>query len=117
MACISHDAYWRASKRIANALGKPGDIEGWCAAVRPNTRLLFGETVDNPGLEVLDIATVSSITHQAGVPLLMDSTLTSPWLITPFEHDADLVYHSATMFLSGHGTVSGSMVVDAGSFD
>lgn len=96
---------------------KPGDIAGWRAAVRPNTKLFFGETVGNPGLEVLDIASVSSIAHEAGVPLLVDSTLTSPWLIKPFEHGADLVYHSATKFLSGHGTVIGGVVVDGGSFD
>ena len=96
---------------------KPGDIDGWRAAVQPNTRLFFGETVGNPGLEVLDIETVSSIAHEAGVPLLVDSTLTSPWLIKPFEHGADLVYHSATKFLSGHGTVIGGIVVDGGSFD
>ena len=96
---------------------KPGDIDGWRAAVRPNTKLLFGETVGNPGLDVLDIETVAAIAHEAGVPLLVDSTLTSPWLIKPFDHGADLIYHSATKFLSGHGTVIGGLVVDAGSFD
>ena len=95
----------------------PGDLDRWKAAIRPNTRLLFGETVGNPGMEVLDIAAVASIAHDAGVPLLVDSTLTSPWLIKPFEHGADLVYHSATKFLSGHGTVIGGVVVDGGSFD
>ncbi len=96
---------------------QPGDVDGWRAAVRPNTRLFFGETVGNPGLEVLDIPTVAQIAHEAGVPLLVDSTLTSPWLIKPFEHGADLVYHSATKFLSGHGTVIGGVLVDGGSFD
>ena len=96
---------------------KPGDIDGWRAAIRPNTKLFFGETVGNPGLEVLDIPTVADIAHEAGVPLLVDSTLTSPWLIKPFEHGADLVYHSATKFLSGHGPVIGGVVVDGGSFD
>jgi O-acetylhomoserine (thiol)-lyase len=96
---------------------KPGDIDGWRAAVRPNTKLFFGETVGNPGLDVLDIATVSSIAHEAGVPLLVDSTLTTPWLLKPLEHGADLVYHSATKFLSGHGTVIAGIVVDGGSFD
>ncbi len=96
---------------------KPDDIDGWRAAVRPNTRLFFGETVGNPGLDVLDIATVSAIAHEAGVPLLVDSTLTTPWLLQPFAHGADLVYHSATKFLSGHGTVVAGLVVDAGSFD
>ena len=96
---------------------KPGDIDGWRAAVRPNTKLFFGETVGNPGLDVLDIATVSAIAHEAGVPLLVDSTLTTPWLLKPLEHGADLVYHSATKFLSGHGTVIAGIVVDGGSFD
>jgi len=102
---------------IETTFVKPGDIDGWRAAVRPNTKLFFGETVGNPGLEVLDIATVSAIAHEAGVPLLMDSTLTTPWLLKPFEHGADLVYHSATKFLSGHGTVIAGIVVDGGSFD
>jgi O-acetylhomoserine (thiol)-lyase len=96
---------------------KPGDIDGWKAAIRPNTKLFFGETVGNPGMDVLDIPTVAHIAHEAGVPLLIDSTLTSPWLIKPFEHGADIVYHSATKFLSGHGTVIGGIVVDGGSFD
>ncbi len=102
---------------IETTFVKPGDIDGWRAAVRPNTKLFFGETVGNPGLDVLDIPTVSQIAHEAGVPLLVDSTLTSPWLIKPFDHGADLVYHSATKFLSGHGTVIGGVLVDAGSFD
>jgi O-acetylhomoserine (thiol)-lyase len=102
---------------IETTFVKPGDIDGWRAAVRPNTKLFFGETVGNPGLDVLDIPTVSAIAHEAGVPLLVDSTLTTPWLIKPFEHGADLVYHSATKFLSGHGTVIGGLVVDGGSFD
>ncbi len=96
---------------------KPGDIDGWRNAVQPHTKLFFGETVGNPGLDVLDIPTVSRIAHEAGVPLLVDSTLTSPWLMKPLEHGADLVYHSATKFLSGHGTVIGGIVVDGGSFD
>ncbi|MEY5028398.1 MAG: hypothetical protein RLZ63_713 [Pseudomonadota bacterium] len=102
---------------IETTFVQPGDIDGWRAAVRPNTKLFFGETVGNPGLDVLDIPTVSQIAHEAGVPLLVDSTLTSPWLIKPFDHGADLVYHSATKFLSGHGTVIGGVLVDAGSFD
>ena len=102
---------------IDTSFVKPGDIDGWRAAVRPNTKLFFGETVGNPGLDVLDIATVSAIAHEAGVPLLVDSTLTSPWLIKTFDHGADLIYHSATKFLSGHGTVIGGLVVDGGSFD
>ncbi len=102
---------------IETSFVKPGDIDGWRAAIQPNTKLLFGETVGNPGLDVLDIPTVAAIAHEAGVPLLVDSTLTSPWLMKPLELGADLVYHSATKFLSGHGTVIGGIVVDAGSFD
>ena len=102
---------------IETTFVQPGDIDGWKAAIRPNTKLLFGETVGNPGLEVLDIPTVGQIAHEAGVPLLVDSTFTTPYLLKPFEHGADLVYHSATKFLSGHGTVIGGIVVDGGSFD
>jgi len=109
--------YTLARFGIETTFVKPGDIDGWRAAVRPNTKLFFGETVGNPGLDVLDIPTVSAIAHEAGVPLLVDSTLTSPWLIKPFDHGADIVYHSATKFLSGHGTVIGGIVVDGGSFD
>jgi O-acetylhomoserine (thiol)-lyase len=102
---------------IETTFVNPNDIDAWRAAVRPNTKLFFGETVGNPGLDVLDIPTISAIAHEAGVPLLVDSTLTTPYLIKPFELGADLVYHSATKFLSGHGTVIGGIVVDGGSFD
>ncbi|WP_101048830.1 O-acetylhomoserine aminocarboxypropyltransferase [Macromonas nakdongensis] len=102
---------------IETTFVKPGDIDGWRAAVRPNTKLFFGETMGNPGLDVLDIPTVAQIAHETGVPLLVDSTLTTPWLMKPLDLGADLVYHSATKFLSGHGTVVGGIVVDGGSFD
>lgn len=102
---------------IETTFVKPGDIDGWKAAVRPNTRLFFGETVGNPGLDVLDVPTIGQIARDAGVPLLVDSTLTTPYLVRPLELGADLVYHSATKFLSGHGTVIGGVLVDGGSFD
>jgi O-acetylhomoserine (thiol)-lyase len=102
---------------IETTFVSPNDLDAWRAAVRPNTKLFFGETVGNPGLDVLDIPSISTIAHDAGVPLLVDSTLTTPYLIKPFELGADLVYHSATKFLSGHGTVIGGVVVDGGSFD
>jgi O-acetylhomoserine (thiol)-lyase len=102
---------------IETTFVSPGDIDGWRAAVRPETRLFFGETVGNPGLDVLDIPTVAQIAHEVGVPLLVDSTLTTPWLIQPLALGADIVYHSATKFLSGHGTVVGGVVVDGGGFD
>ena len=87
------------------------------AAVRDNTKLLFGETLGNPGLEVLDIPATAEVAHSAGLPLLVDSTFTTPWLCRPFALGADLVFHSATKFLSGHGIVIGGLVVDGGTFD
>ncbi|MGE4243605.1 O-acetylhomoserine aminocarboxypropyltransferase [Ramlibacter sp.] len=102
---------------IETTFVKPGDIDAWRAAIRPNTKLLFGETVGNPGLDVLDIPTVSALAHEHGVPLLVDSTFTTPYLMKPLSLGADLVYHSATKFLSGHGTVIGGVIVDGGSFD
>ena len=102
---------------ISTSFVAPGDLDAWRAAIRPETRLLFGETLGNPGLDVLDIASVSAIAHEAGVPLLVDSTFTPPWLLKPFDHGADLLFHSATKFLSGHGTVVGGVLVDSGAFD
>jgi len=102
---------------ISTTFVKPGDIDAWRAAIRPNTVLMFGETLGNPGLDVLDIPTVSALAHDHGLPLLVDSTFTTPWLMKPFDHGADLVFHSATKFLSGHGTVIGGVLVDSGQFD
>jgi O-acetylhomoserine (thiol)-lyase len=102
---------------IATTFVQPGDLDAWRAAIRPETRLVFGETLGNPGLDVLDIPAVSAIAHEAGLPLLVDSTFTPPWLLKPFDHGADLIFHSATKFLSGHGTVVGGVLVDGGSFD
>ncbi len=109
--------YTLARFGIETTFVKPGAIDAWRAAIRPNTKLLFGETLGNPGLDVLDIPTVSALAHEQGLPLLVDSTFTTPWLMQPFEHGADLVYHSATKFLSGHGTVIGGVLVDSGRFD
>jgi O-acetylhomoserine (thiol)-lyase len=110
-------SYTLARFGISTTFVKAGDIEAWRAAIRPNTKLFFGETLGNPGLDVLDIPNVSAIAHEAGVPLLVDSTFTTPWLMKPFEHGADLLFHSATKFLSGHGTVIGGVLVDSGLFD
>lgn len=92
------------------------DPDAWRAAIRPQTRLFFGETLGNPGLEVLDIPRIAALAHDHGLPLLVDSTFTTPWLVRPFDHGADLVFHSATKFLSGHGVVIGGVVVDSGRF-
>jgi len=115
----SHNLLHYTLKRfgIDTTFVKPSDIDGWRAAIRTNTRLLFGETLGNPGLDVLDIPTVSAIAHDAGLPLLVDGTFTTPWLMKPFDHGADLIFHSATKFLSGHGTVIGGVLVDSGRFD
>ena len=102
---------------IETTFVKPGDIDGWRAAIRPNTALLFGETLGTPGLDVLDVPTVAALAHDHGLPLLVDSTFTTPWLMKPFDHGADLLFHSATKFLSGHGTVIGGVLVDSGQFD
>ena len=109
--------YTLARFGVETTFVKPGDIDGWREAIRPNTRLLLGETLGNPGLDVLDIPTVSALAHDARLPLLVDSTFTTPWLMQPFDHGADLVFHSATKFLSGHGTVVGGVLVDSGAFD
>ena len=86
-------------------------------AIRANTRLVFAETLGNPGLDVLDIPEVAALAHEAGLPLLLDSTFTTPYLCRPFDHGADLVFHSATKFLAGHGVVIGGLLVDGGRFD
>lgn len=96
---------------------KPGDLDAWRAALRPNTRVLFGETLGNPGLDVLDIPALAQLAHTHRVPLLVDSTFTTPYLMQPFALGADFVYHSATKFLGGHGTTMGGVLIDAGSFD
>ena len=95
----------------------PRSLDGWREAIRPQTRLLFGETLGNPGLEVLDIPRIAELAHEHGLPLLVDSTFTTPWLMRPFDLGADIVFHSATKFLSGHGVVIGGLLVDSGRFD
>ncbi len=102
---------------ITTTFVDPRDLDAWRAAIQPRTRLLFGETLGNPGLDVLDIPRVSELAHEHGLPLLVDATFTTPWLSRPFEQGADLVFHSATKFLSGHGVVIGGVLVDSGRFD
>jgi O-acetylhomoserine (thiol)-lyase len=95
----------------------PHDVAAFRSAIRPNTRLLFGETLGNPGLDVLDVPRVAEVAHSAGLPLLVDSTFTTPYLMRPFDLGADLVFHSATKFLGGHGVAIGGVLVDSGRFD
>lgn len=109
--------YTLARFGIETTFVDPRDLSAWRDAVRPNTRLFFGETLGNPGLDVLNIPEVAAIAHGHGVPLLVDATFTTPWLMQPFRFGADLVYHSATKFLGGHGVAIGGVLVDSGRFD
>jgi O-acetylhomoserine (thiol)-lyase len=93
------------------------DLEQWRNAVRPNTKLFFAETIANPGSNVLDVAGVAGVAHEIGVPLLVDNTVPTPYLLRPIEHGADVVIHSATKYLGGHGTTIAGLVVDGGTFD
>jgi O-acetylhomoserine (thiol)-lyase len=110
-------AYTLARFGIETTFVDPRDLEAWRGAIRPQTRLLFGETLGNPGLDVLDVPAVSALAHAHGLPLLVDSTFTTPYLMQPAELGADLVYHSATKFIGGHGTAIGGVLVDSGRFD
>jgi len=95
----------------------PGDIAAWKAAVRPNTKAFFAETIGNPKVDVLDVRAVADAAHASGVPLIVDNTLATPILLRPIEYGADVVVHSATKFIGGHGTSIGGVIVDAGKFD
>jgi O-acetylhomoserine (thiol)-lyase len=122
----SHSLYGGSHNLLAYTLPRfgitttfvdPRVPQAFADAIRPNTRLLFGETLGNPGMEVLNIPALAEIAHAAGAPLLVDSTLTTPFLCRPFELGADLVFHSLTKFLGGHGIALGGVVVDGGQFD
>lgn len=91
--------------------------EAWAAAVRPNTKMFYGETIGNPKNNVLDIAAIAAVAHDAGVPLVVDNTVATPFLINPLDHGADIVVHSATKFIGGHGTSIAGVIVDGGSFE
>jgi O-acetylhomoserine (thiol)-lyase len=92
------------------------DLKAWAAAVQPNTKAFFAETIGNPKVSILDIEGVASVAHKAGVPLIVDNTVATPYLIQPLKHGADIVVHSATKFLGGHGTVVAGAIVDGGKF-
>jgi O-acetylhomoserine (thiol)-lyase len=115
----SHNLLAYSLKRfgIATTFVDPRDIDAWRAAIRPETRVLFGETLGNPGLDVLDVPRVAALAHEHHLPLMLDSTFTTPYLLKPFDHGADLVFHSATKFLCGHGTAIGGLLVEGGTFD
>jgi O-acetylhomoserine (thiol)-lyase len=92
------------------------DLAAWEAAIQPNTKLFYGESLGNPRVAVLDIEGISEIAHRHGLPMIVDNTVATPYLLRPFEHGADIVIHSATKFLSGHGTVIAGVIVDGGKF-
>jgi O-acetylhomoserine (thiol)-lyase len=93
------------------------DPESWRAAARPNTKAFFGETIANPKAEILDVEAVAAVAHDVGVPLIVDNTIATPYLLRPIEHGADVVVHAATKYLGGHGTAIAGVIVDAGTFD
>ena len=115
----SHNLLGYTLKRfgIETTFVSPREPNNFKNAIKPNTRLLFGETLGNPGLDVLDVPAVAAIAHQAGLPLLVDATFTTPYLMEHFRLGADLLYHSATKFLGGHGVAIGGVLVDSGRFD
>ena len=115
----SHNLFTHTLPRfgIATTYVDARDPAAFAAAIRPETRLVFGETLGNPGLEVMDLPRIADIAHDAGIPVLIDNTFASPALFRPFDHGADLVLHSATKFLGGHGVAIGGVLVDGGKFD
>ncbi|BBY54878.1 bifunctional o-acetylhomoserine/o-acetylserine sulfhydrylase [Mycobacterium koreense] len=95
----------------------PDDVESWRQAIRPNTKALFAETISNPKIDVLDVPGVADVAHSNGVPLIVDNTIATPYLLQPIAHGADIVVHSATKYLGGHGTAIAGVLVDGGTFD
>ena len=115
----SHNLFTHTLPRfgIETTFVHPRDTDGFREAIRPETRLVFGETLGNPGLEIMDMPAVAAFAHEAGIPLMIDSTFATPCLCRPIEHGCDIVMHSATKFLGGHGVAIGGVIVDAGAFD
>ena len=115
----SHNLFTHTLPRfgIETTFVHPRDTEGFRQAIRPETRLVFGETLGNPGLEIMDMPAVAAIAHEACIPLMIDSTFATPCLCRPIEFGCDIVMHSATKFLGGHGVAIGGVIVDAGRFD
>ena len=115
----SHNLFSQTLPRfgITASFVDPRDPDAFRRAIRPETRLVFGETIGNPGSEVLDLPAIAAVAHEHGLPLMVDNTFATPWLCRPFDHGADIVMHSATKFLGGHGVAIGGVLVDGGTFD
>ncbi|MDR2108591.1 MAG: aminotransferase class V-fold PLP-dependent enzyme, partial [Coriobacteriales bacterium] len=106
-----------ADQGIATSLVDASKLDEISAAIRPNTKLIFIETIGNPNATIVDIEAIAQIAHAAGIPLIVDNTFATPYLVRPFEYGADIVVHSATKFIGGHGTSIGGVIVDGGHFD
>ena len=102
---------------ITTTFVKPNDPAAFEAAIQPNTKMVFGEVIGNPGMDVLDVPIVGKIANDAGVPLVIDATFNTPWLLKPLEHGANIVIHSLTKWIGGHGVALGGVVIDGGNFD
>ncbi len=102
---------------LTTTFADPSDPENFEKAIRPNTKLLYAETLGNPNSDVIDLEAIAAVAHRHGIPFIVDSTFATPYLLRPIEHGADIVVHSATKFMGGHGTVMGGVVVDSGKFD
>ncbi|MCQ2498349.1 MAG: O-acetylhomoserine aminocarboxypropyltransferase/cysteine synthase [Lachnospiraceae bacterium] len=122
----SNSIYGGTHNLLANTLKEQGisttfvdaaDPKNFAKAIQPNTKLIFAETLGNPNSDVLDIEAVSKVAHEAGIPLIVDNTFATPYYLRPIEHGADVVVHSATKFIGGHGTVMGGIIIDSGKFD
>ena len=106
-----------STQGISNTIVNVNDLEALEAAIQPNTKVVYAETFGNPNSEVLNIDAVAAVAHKHGIPLIVDNTFGTPYLIRPIEHGADIVVHSATKFIGGHGSTLGGVIVDGGSFD
>ena len=115
----SHNMFYHTLPRfgITATFVDPRDPDAFARAITPDTRLIFGETLGNPGLEVMDLPRIAEVAHDACIPLMIDNTFATPYLCRPFEHGVDIVMHSATKFLGGHGTSIAGAIVDSGNFD
>ncbi|MAJ35941.1 MAG: O-acetylhomoserine aminocarboxypropyltransferase [Candidatus Puniceispirillum sp. TMED52] len=102
---------------VTTSFVDPTDHDAIAAAIQPNTKMVFGEVIGNPGLDVMDISAVAEIAHAAGVPLVIDATLNTPYLMKPLKHGANIVIHSLTKWIGGHGVAMGGIIVDGGNFD